>query len=78
MVVKFVLKFLVLATTTGIRTATGYYNAAKQVGASTYMIYRKRRKKETIVTLFAFLTFFVFVFVFFVIFICIFVCLFCF
>lgn len=48
----FVLKFLV-ATTNCIRTATGYYNAAKQVGTSTYMTYRKRRKKETIVTLFA-------------------------
>lgn len=45
MVEMFMLQFLV-ATTTCIRTATGYYNAAKQVGASTYMTYRKRRKKR--------------------------------
>lgn len=34
MVEMFMLQFLV-ATTTCIGTATGYYNAAKQVGAST-------------------------------------------
>lgn len=39
---------LKIATTNGI--STGYNHPTDQTGASTYIIYRKKRKKETTVT----------------------------